>query len=178
MSTPFATFSTLQRWILLLPLLMTFALLAATLNRQGEPLRTEAAPLGILSYEFSWTGDRAGDILGSWDADTTRHQLYLDFPFLVVYPVLLSLVCAMLAARRVCRLSDAGIFLSWWVLAAAPLDAIENLALLRMVNHGPHGALAGLAGVSATLKFALLLTALTWILIQGVALLLKPPRSA
>ncbi|HQR35966.1 MAG TPA: hypothetical protein PLK30_24800, partial [Blastocatellia bacterium] len=151
MSHPFSWFASSYRWPLFSFLLAGTVLFACLLTCQGKPLRTSAAPSGILSYEFAWTKPQADSILTSWASmkETARQQLLLDFGFLVFYPLTLSLACAMLAGSAFNKMAVVGAFLSWAVLLAGPLDAVENLSLLRMLGTGGSEFLARLAGVCA-----------------------------
>jgi hypothetical protein len=174
----FAWLPSPYRWALLIILFIAMVLFAIKLTSQGKPLRTSAAPNGILSYEFSWSRSQAELILRSWDSlkDVAKQQLLLDFGFLIVYPLLLSLACAMLAESPFNRMAVVGIFISWAVLAAGPLDAVENLALLRMLGLGPSGPLARLAGFSAGLKFLLVYSSFGYIVLQGLSTLIGKIR--
>ena len=51
------------------------------------------------------------------------------------------------------------------VLACTPLDAFENWCLWRMIEDGPSGTLALLAGVAASAKFVLVLATALWCLV-------------
>jgi hypothetical protein len=178
MTTPYTVLPARYRWVLLVTLSFAVIVLAVALRTQGRPLVTAAAPRGILSYEFAFTRERARSVLTSWSAslETARQQLQLDFPFLMVYPLLFSLVCALLSTPAGSTLARLGAALSWCVLLAAPLDAIENAALLRMLGRGPAASLAALAGIAAALKFALLVAALLFALVQGPHLLIRQLR--
>lgn len=73
------------------------ALLFATLGvlrAMTAPLKTSAAPRGIISLEMSGTEKKAKEILRSWDAGqrrSARRNVRLDFAFLLCYSTLLSL---------------------------------------------------------------------------------------
>lgn len=167
------------RWALLAVLLAGTVVFAFKLKVQGEPLViTPAVPQGILSYEFAWSRGRAQQILDSWVSlkDTARRQLLLDFGFLVVYPLLLSLACAMLAGSPHNLMAAVGVFISWAVLAAGPLDAAENFALLRMLDEGASGGLARLASWCAGTKFLLIFSSLGYLVLQGVGVLVGEIR--
>ena len=84
-------------------------------------------------------------------------SLGLDYLYLGVYPAFISLACVW-TARRIAR--RAGIALAWAVLLAAPLDAVENTALVWMLVHGPGDAAAVLAWACALPKFALVFAGL------------------
>jgi hypothetical protein len=176
---PFTWLTSPYRWALLAILIIATVLLAIKLMGQGQPLRTTAAPSGILSYEFAWNRSQAELILRSWDSiqGTAKRQLVLDFGFLIVYPLLLSLACAMLAESPFNQMAAVGIFISWAMLAAGPLDAVENLALLRMLSLGASESLARLAGLCAGLKFLLVYSSLGYIVLQGLGILVGKIRA-
>ena len=144
-------------------------LLAVALTLQGWPLRLHV-PGGILAYEFAWSGARAQEILTTWREllPVVRMQLLWDFPFLLLYPLAFSLACARLAWARHGRQASIGAFLSVAVLFAAPLDAIENLALLTMLSHVPTNGLARTAAVCAGAKFSLLLAAFAFLVVVSL----------
>jgi hypothetical protein len=149
---------------------MASAALAWKLSFQGRPLTTTAAPDGILSYEFSWSRSGAQTILDSWKglAPVAREQLILDYPFLVIYPLLLSLACGMLGDSLGNARAFVGAFISWGVLLAGPLDAIENYELLKMVESGASEDMAKVAGWCAGTKFVLIFSALGYIVAAGI----------
>lgn len=177
MTNPFAWLTSPYRWALLAILVIATTILAIKLTNQGEPLR-KAVPEGILAYEFAWSAQKAESILVSWAAlkETVRQQLIWDFGFLVAYPLLFSLACAMLADSPSNKMAMVGVFISWAVLAAMPLDAIENLALLRMLDTGADKLLAQLAGICAGLKFTVVYSALGYIVLQGLGTLVSRLR--
>ncbi len=180
MTHPFTWLSSPYRWPMFAILLIGTVLFAIELTRQGKPLRTSAAPGGILSYEFAWTKPKADTILTSWVEikGTARQQLLIDFGFLVFYPLALSLACAMLAGSAFNNMAVVGVFISWAVLLAGPLDAVENLALLRMLDTGGSDFLARLAGFCAGVKFAFVYSSLGYLVLQGLATLLAKLRTA
>ncbi|MRR12261.1 hypothetical protein EG835_07305 [bacterium] len=102
-----------------------------------------------------------------------RAQLLSDIPFLLLYPPAFSLACARLAWARQGREFSIGTVLSVPVLLAAPLDAIENLALLRMLAHGPTNALARTAAICAGAKFTLVLAALAFLVVSSLLPLIR-----
>lgn len=117
------------------------------------PLRTAAAPNGILSYELAWTGERAAAMIASWTGGARLAawgSLLLDYGFMVAYGALL----AALAHRTFA--GTAGQLLAGAAWGAAAFDAGENLALIRMYGWGAGDAAARTAGVFASIKFALL----------------------
>ena len=162
------------RWILLAILFLGTVAFALILTVQGKPL-SGAVPGGILSYEFAWNQSRAQTILESWKTlyHILKKQLLLDFGFLIVYPLFLSLACAMLSDSPVNKMAVVGIFISWAIIVAGPLDAVENIALYRMINNGASNILAQVAGWCAGLKFLLVYASLGYILLQSLSLVIQ-----
>jgi hypothetical protein len=97
--------------------------------------------------------------------------LSLDYLYLLVYPALLSLACLRTAERfeqepAVYDGSTSAMFgrcLAFFVLAAAPLDGIENFALIRALVDGPSDAWAGIAWWCAVGKFLLIVAAVLYV---------------
>ena len=146
------------QWIALVGLLIATLCVWLIQSRQDAALPPMSAPNSTLSLQFAWSSEGAKAIIDSWTAPQKKiasYQLYIDFLLLLFYPVLLSLSC-MLVARYVSHpLAALGIVLSWTVLLAGPLDAIENIFILRMLSRGPSNLLCHLATISSAFKFAL-----------------------
>jgi len=110
------------------------------LNEKG--LRTESAPLGIVSFEFCGDLANCRRITDEWGQTAGRvlagFHLGLDYLFLVLYPFSISLACAILAdsksaARHSTVASKLGNALSRIVPFAGVLDAVENGSLLALL---------------------------------------------
>mgnify|MGYP001769805540 CR=1 FL=1 len=164
-----------QRWLLLGVLLaLAAAVMFGRLGPLDEVLKARE-PGGILALEFAWSGERAARILAAWEGleAVVRLQTRWDYLFLLCYPLALSLACAMLADGARNPVPMIGAFVAWAVLAAIPLDATENLAMLRMVDHGASDTLAKLAAWCAGLKFTVLLAAAGYLLTVGTTMLIQ-----
>src|SRR5690606_7071663 len=98
--------------------------------------------------------------LGSDGVDAARMSLYLDYPFLVAYGLLLSAACIVLAARAADRgatsLAALGRLIAWGAPIASACDAVENAALLVAVGGSTDQPWPGLAFAFASTKFVLL----------------------
>lgn len=114
-----------------------------------EKMKGTGGP-GIIGLEVAGTAGRAAEILAEW-GDTGRSaakvSLILDFPFLVSYAIFFGAACTAVArglarategdgaraavAEPMARIAP---WLGWAFVLAAVLDAIENLALLRVLN--------------------------------------------
>jgi hypothetical protein len=149
--------------------------LSIALSSIGAALFSEAAPSGIISYEFAGTAAAADRILRSWSPEAREHamlSLGLDYLYLVVYPAFISLACARVAVRlRDNRPTAArlGAWLSWLVLAAGALDAVENYALIRLLVAGASDLWASVAWWCAGPKFALVALGLAFALFGYIA---------
>ena len=161
--------------------LMTVAL-TVILNVQGQPLRTEAAPLGIVSFELAGSQAEAQRIFASWGAPgrtVAGVNLGADFLYLVVYPLAIGLGCVLIAQRlalRYSRLAGLGIALAWLLLLAGALDAVENVALIRVLLGAQQAFLPALARWCALVKFLLVGLGLAYVAGGSIPLLLARSR--
>lgn len=138
-----------------------------------ESLRIDGAPHGIVGYELAWSAQNAQTFIKSWrDADvaeTAKVSLGVDFAFLLAYPLMFSFGIALLAEREsTTAFGRLGSRLRYVVLACIPLDAIENIALWRMIDHDASDGLAHLATIAAGIKFLLVIAAALWCLVAIV----------
>ncbi len=163
----------------LAPLAVAMMLLLARLDAE---LRTPASPSGIVSFEFAGDQASAGRMLEAWGSRGRRaaaRSLRLDFVFLAAYAPGLALLCAAAADRAHSmrsRLAVPGAWLAWGQLAAGGLDAVENLALLRVLGGASGDVWPAVAAACAWLKFTLVGAGLAYL--AGSAALLLRRREA
>lgn len=174
--TPFRAVPPAARGWLLAALAVLTVGIGAHVVSLDTALRHPAVPHGGLSYQFAWTHDRVREIMNAWGAEgraLARAALHADFAFLLTYPLLLSLACAMAAARPASRRPALGMALSWIVLCSMPADAAENLGLLRMLGDATRDrasdVVAVAVGVCATVKFGLVLSAVVYLAAEALA---------
>ena len=148
--------------------------LMVTLQALGNPLATDTAPAGIVSFELAGDLTTAGRIIDSWGSAGRVYaglNLGVDFLFLVTYSGAIALGCA-LAARVLTSMSSflgtMGIALSWGQFAAALLDAVENIALIRLLLGSQQAAWPVVARWCALPKFALVAAGLLYVIMGGV----------
>jgi len=152
---------------------VTFIGIGAT----NRPLQTVTAPEGVLSLQFAGTPDRAEAVVASWDEKQRIYAAFntgLDYLFLAVYSPLLGLICAYLARVHAAAsrwATATGHTLAWAVLVAGLLDGVENYGLLRLLLDPRDAALARLTTVCATVKFGLILVAVSYVLFSSAWLL-------
>ena len=154
-----------------------FALLVLTLGLFGVfryldgPLRVPDAPNGIVSYELAGTPEKADSIIQAWDA---RAQLFaafglgLDYLFMPAYALTLSLAVLMALRKQGGWFAKLGAFVGWAALLAALFDAVENVALWRLLSSTATSFCPRVAAVAATIKFGLILLGLGFALIGWV----------
>ena len=141
-----------------------------------RPLRTPAAPHGIVSFELAGDVPTAQAMLDSWNPRARAAagvSLGLDYLFLVLYSTTLALACRRVAERFAARgsaLAEVGRALAWGQWIAAACDGIENFALIRMLLDGAHTPWPAVAWWFAATKFALLGLGLAYLL-NGMTLM-------
>lgn len=171
MTDPYHWLSTPLQWLLLAIVATATLYVGQQLGRQGRSLTTSATPYGILDIEFPWSEQRAKEVIGHWSDEkllsTARDQVIFDFLYLLLYPVSLSLLCALIGGHAPGVVGFFGSVVAWGVLLMGPLDAIENLAILRMLSGSFAAPLPQLATIAATLKFTLLFGAFFYIAVGG-----------
>ena len=155
--------------MLLLVLCASFMLasivFAAFLKRLGKPI-DERLPRGILSVEVPWTpvnAKRIHDLLGPEGLAAARKQTKFDFVFLILYSLALSFACTLIATSLPGNLQTAGVMLAWAVLAAGATDAVENVAMLRMLDGRTNTPWPQLSTICAFVKFTIVLSALAFL---------------
>jgi len=143
----------------------------------NSPLRTSAAPAGIVSFELAGTPDNALSIIGSWipkynpavdyiAAEDYKPLLYaafsLGFDYLFIYSYAISIALGILlaAGRHGGKYETISIWLGWGLIAAALFDVVENIALWRILTGEVFHLLTQLAFWCASLKFSLILLGL------------------
>jgi hypothetical protein len=126
-------------------------------------------PYSIVDFELAWTPQKAEAMMGVWGAagqQTAREALFIDFGFMPAYAFFFAGLTLMAARAVTGRVQTLGFALALAPLVSWLFDAIENFALLSVLQSpGSPSALAlTLAGASATIKFSLLLLCLLYML--------------
>ena len=141
-----------------------------------QPLRTEAAPNGIVSFELAGTPLAARAILDSWKQlslllSSTREPspdivnvayayaafgLGLDYLFMPVYSLALAFGTLLAAGKHVGRVKMLAVVAGYGAFAAALFDAVENYALFRVLLGESQSSDPAIAAFCAIVKFGLL----------------------
>lgn len=181
MAGPFRWIVPAMRPAALLVLIVLTTALSIWLTVLGAPLATEAAPDGIVSFELARSAEASARVLASWDAPAREAAMLVqgvDFLFLLAYPAFFSLAAVQLGRRLGVPWQRLGVRLAWAVWLAAPLDAIENLALIRQLERGASEGAALFAWACALPKFALVCLLAGFVLAGLLALGWRATRNA
>ena len=166
-------------WLLGVLVLLTI-ILSMVLDRIGQPLKTAAAPQGIVSFELAFSRARSEAIVRSWERvrESAKKSLRWDYVFIPLYSTTLALLCIM-AGHSFQRQDWSGLtavaaVLAWYQWFAGLLDMVENWALLRLLNTSPPfpEILPWLAGCCAAVKFGLIILGLVCFLVAVACSLL------
>ncbi len=143
--------------------------LMVVLQTIDMPLRSPAAPQGIVSFELAGSLSRATAIVQSWDRRAMAYagfSLGLDYLFMLAYATAFMLSCRWAAEQwQATGWRRLGMTLATLMPVAALADVIENISLWRTLQHltepWPH-----LARVMAVSKFSLLALGLLYVLVS------------
>jgi hypothetical protein len=153
-----------------------------TLSILGEPLVTEAAPAGVISYEFAGDVSTAQLILNSWDESAKIYagfNLGIDYLFLVFYSSTIALAIVWLTGKLllVGKILLLATLLAWAQWLAALLDAAENASLFHMLVSQAVAPWPEIAFWCAAFKFALIILGFTFVLIAFAYQIGRSPQS-
>ncbi len=158
-------------------------LVMTSLQVLGRPLKTELAPMGIVSFEFAGEISSAQSMVDSWGSQGQVYaglNLGLDYLFIVSYAGAIGLGCV-LVGRNVSKMKPGwvgclGVGLGWGQLVAGLLDAVENYALIRVLLGSAGELWPAAARLCATSKFLLVGVGLVYIFAGAVWIALRGNR--
>ncbi|WP_396932559.1 hypothetical protein [Mycolicibacterium sp.] len=125
--------------------------------RLDNRMRRAGGP-GIIPFELAGTATKAEDIMDRWGADgqrAARLSMWLDFGYMTSYGILLGLLVDRQRRRR-----GHPPWLPALAAGAIAGDAVEGVALLRVLDRRDVAVNARRAQVAASIKFAILAVAL------------------
>ena len=154
------------------PIFLTFLaltiILFALFRVLDEPLRTPAAPNGIVSFELAWQPGASQAMVDSWSEYArllAAFGLGIDYLFMPLYALALSLGILLAAGRHSGGFARLGAWMGWAALVAPLFDAVENYGLLHSLLSPLFSLWPLIASICATIKFTLLLLGLLYALI-------------
>ena len=143
------------------------------------PALDDMGEVGIIEFELARTSEQASEFygeLGESGRDAARESLYLDYPYLILYGLFYAAACLVVAARAaergMERLAALGRPLALAAFVSAACDAIENVALLQVLDGHTDQPWPGIAFTFAAVKF-LLIAAVVLYAVVGFLLTLR-----
>lgn len=164
---PFLKLSSQQRRFLFWTALGSTALAAAVLQYLDAPLKTTAAPLGIVSFELAGTQKQVQAILVSWDSYARLHAAFslgFDYLFMLLYTTTIALGLIWQTERVSTLGKRLGVGLAWSMGIAGIADATENVLLWKILLERAPDFFPPLARIAAITKFVLIILALFYLL--------------
>lgn len=174
-------------------LFFTFLALTITLfaifRVLDAPLRTDAAPNGIVSLELAGNPQTAREITDSWkqlslllsavagqpDPNIVNvpyvfaaFGLGMDYLFMPVYALTLAFGSLLAARRHKGILQSLGAVAGYAAFAAALFDAVENYALLQVLLGDIQSSYPAIAAFCAIIKFGLIAFVILFVLVAWV----------
>lgn len=150
----------------------------------GGPLKTDAAPFGIVSFELAGTLPLAQKMIESWGQTERIYagiNLGLDFLFIIAYASCIGLGCVLVARSLVQRsvlVASVGFVLSWALLIAALFDCTENYALINLLFGSQKATFAMVARWCAIPKFLIVGLCIAYALLGALAARIVKPKNA
>jgi hypothetical protein len=175
-SSPFANITVKVEKKLTFSLFYLLIISVIVLKYFNQTLENDIAPYGIFSFELAGTLDRSLEIINSWSplAKTFAGlSLGYDFLFLLIYTLFISLLIHKVNERLWVGKSfyKIGEILIWSMFITAIFDAVENVALIKLLIGGSQEYWSSVAYFFAIGKFILIIISLLY-LIYNIALLL------
>ncbi len=151
------------------------------------PIRTDAAPIGMVSFELARTPESAAAMLDSWNHEAQLHlalNLGLDFVYMILYSTTIAIGCLWITDIPVAKargpmasIGQVGTTMAWLALLAAVADVFENLSLFKVLVSGPVAPWPAVAFTLALVKFLFLAVTILFLIGMGIyRLTAKPVR--
>lgn len=123
----------------------------------------------IVHYEMAKTADTASAIIRQWTEsgklDIVLKSIYIDYIFIIIYCLAIATGCRYVSyLTKNDILVKAGIFFSYFIIAAGIFDIIENLAMTKGLRQAVvSSSNVALAYKMAISKFSIILMSLFFI---------------
>jgi hypothetical protein len=140
-------------------------ILFAVFRVLDQPLRTSAAPNGIVSFELAGTPQNAQQMVSSWSSEGELYAAFglgIDYLFMPLYAFALAFGTLLAAGRHGGWIRSLGAVAGYGVFAAALFDAVENFALWQILLGAYESSYPMIAAVCAAIKFGFLIFGLVY----------------
>lgn len=144
----------------------TFVGYTAVMSILERRMRATGGP-GIIPFELAGSGFRAEQIMAQWGHDgerAARISTWLDFGYMTTYGTLTALLIERARRRRGHPRSLTSV-----AMVAVAGDAVEGVALLKVLDRKNVDSYARLARAAALVKFAALAGALAYVLAEAAS---------
>ena len=145
----------------------------------GNPLKTDAAPAGIVTFELIGTLEGSQLIINSWQNKKMTYagiNMGLDFLFLSLYSITIALSCLLVSVRLPEHwkfFKRFGFLMALAVIIAALFDIVENIALIKLLLGSANKLLPVVAKWCAIPKFSIVSVAILYVAICVVPISLN-----
>jgi hypothetical protein len=147
-------------------------IVSIVLSRIGAAETPGEPSLRVISLELA-NNEEAKNMVNSFTPKIREKaflNLGLDYLFLFLYPIAISLACNLLARSfDTAWVKNLGLWLSVVSLLPIIFDAVENYAIIQMLKTGVFETWANVARFSAIPKFLFAATGLIYVLIAFLA---------
>lgn len=142
-----------------------FTLLALTLilfavfRVLDQPLRTDAAPNGIVSFELAGTPHQAERMIASWSSRARLNAAFglgIDYLFMPIYALALASGTLLAVQKHAGCVKSLGALAGYGAFAAVLFDAVENFLLWQVLLGAVESSYPAIAAICASIKFGLL----------------------
>lgn len=158
-------------------LLMTGTLvMVVVMAKTSASLKTPATPKGILDLEFAYNTAKTTAVMSAWapnnsinNISTATNNTYYDFIFLLFYSLFLFYTCKKIAGITNNKI---GVPIAKGALSAGFLDIFENTGMLITLSGNSSGTIALCTTIISVIKWALAITAVVYLLVGLIQLLI------
>ncbi len=143
----------------------------AALGQVDSYLKTEASPLGVVSFELCAYTQNCSVIVASWQGvaqPMAGLSLGLDYLFMLAYPAAICFGLLLTAKLVPSRLQRVTVLAAYISCLAGVADAVENYHLFQMLIGAQESLHAWPAGIAATIKFTILIPSLGLLLFNSL----------
>ncbi|MFP3646552.1 hypothetical protein [Paraburkholderia sp. SIMBA_054] len=170
--SPYSWLSYPAQQVIFIVLLVSTTALTVYLSCAQSRLQS-VLKYGVVELETPTTEAHATTLVSSLKSqglvEEARRQTLIDYVYLLLYPLALSLTCALLARGLDGKNHLIGTAISWGVLLACPFDACENWAMLKMLAGTTSAPWPMLATICASAKFTLTAGGIFFVIYGGIA---------
>lgn len=137
------------------------------------------APNGIVSFELAKDINTSISIISSWDLNAKINaglSLGIDFLYLIVYSIFFATSCYLISQKYINKnnwMFKTGLLLTKLQFVAALFDAIENIALIKLLIGSNNEIYSSVAFYFASIKFLIIALGIIYIIIGFITMIFQ-----